>query len=64
MTHHIPWDRPGTPQTRMKAICGAIIRRDESAPRPTCPACRAILKEWDAVDKDIADALNAEVWER
>jgi hypothetical protein len=48
----------------MKAICGAIIRRDESAPRPTCPACRAILKEWDAVDKDIADALNAEVWER
>jgi hypothetical protein len=60
LTHHIPWDRPGQPRDRLNAICGVMILRQDSAPRPTCPACQAILREWELADQEIEAALAAE----
>ena len=41
MTHYADADAPG--RYLVRALCGAIIRRDAHAETPTCPACRRYL---------------------
>ena len=43
VTHHATWDSPG--DRTAPALCGRYIRRVESVPEPTCPACQQLLAQ-------------------
>jgi hypothetical protein len=42
-THWCDWDAYG--RVKVRALCGAYIRRREHAQRPTCPDCQRVLAE-------------------
>jgi hypothetical protein len=34
---------PNSPRARVLALCGVIIKREDSVLEPTCPVCREIV---------------------
>jgi hypothetical protein len=47
ITHWVRWDDPGLRIRR--ALCGLLVNIADHDNDPTCPACRAILAEREAM---------------
>jgi hypothetical protein len=47
VTHFVEWDAIG--RARVRAVCGAWIRRREHVNAPTCPDCRRALARLDSL---------------
>jgi len=55
-THFVEWDAIG--RDRVRALCGAWIRRREHANAPTCPDCQRARRRLDALDYDGTEDWN------
>jgi len=51
-THAIPWDAPGglRPWMLRRAWCGRLMQNREATTAPTCPACRAAIAAYEALN--------------
>lgn len=45
-THHVWYDQPSSHRIAI-AVCGFMMRRQDSVTDPTCPVCRALMAHHD-----------------